>query len=163
TTSSLVHAILDSAGPEAFALAIGPQQLAELRADGTLRRRQLRSALSGGVSKLETHISGPKGRLERRFLPVGKSAKPYLYAEEGNYVLGVDLGRPDSRWRLFQGDPDNLGLFAPYIAPAVIVHTGNVPFALPYADYEAAYLSAGATLVLPHSDAADRHVRDVLE
>ena len=156
TTSSLVEAILDSAGPDAFALVDGPPVLAELRPDGKVRRRQLRSALTGGVSKLEIGVSGPKGRLNRKYQPLVENAPLPGYRIGINFV-------PGTRWQLLEGATGLLRHVLPGIAPAVIVSTDPVPFGMSYASFEATYLRGGATLVLPHSDGEERHIRSVLD
>jgi hypothetical protein len=48
SVSSLVSPILDTSGPNAFALVIGGRSVVELRGDGELRRTRLQSLLSGG-------------------------------------------------------------------------------------------------------------------
>lgn len=49
TASSLIDAILDNEGPEAFALVNGRRTVVELKPDGNLRRVKLQSLLQGGV------------------------------------------------------------------------------------------------------------------
>jgi hypothetical protein len=157
TTSSLVEAILESAGPDAFALVDGPRLLAELRPDGNMRQRRLGSALTGGVSKLGIGVSGPKGRLDSKYQPLVENAPM------PGYRIGIDFV-PGARWQLLE--PCFPGLLAhvlPAIGPAVIVDTGAVPYAMPYASFEAERLRGGMTLVLPHSNGGERHIRNVLE
>jgi len=55
---SVVKPMLDSAGPDAFALVLGTRTVMEVRADGSTHRTRLRSLLPGGTSDAEVIRSG---------------------------------------------------------------------------------------------------------
>lgn len=160
TTLSLVEAVLDSAGPESFALLVGPRELVELRPDGSLRRRRLASFLNGGVSPLTIrHYQSDRSEIHgSRFPPAAKFEN---YGVE--WTVGVDLGAAATRWRLFGGDLNYLYLVLPTIAPTVLVAHGPVPFAMSYTHFAATYLRDDMTLVVPHTEGSERFLRQALE
>jgi hypothetical protein len=157
TTRSLVEAILDETDEDSFALVVGPRMLVDLEADGRLKRTQLKTFLKGDVSTL---LHGPGGNRKR-----SQTVTSVPWDEE--FELRVDFGVPGTRWRLLDSVLRDstylLPHLVPAIRPAVIVDVDAVPLRLPFREYEAGHLGGDTTLVVPHSDAAERYHRDVLE
>lgn len=119
TVASVVSPILDSAGGDSFALVIGNRSVVELRQDGTLRRKSLRSFLPGGNTNTEIiRVTGET--LPEGFDPVPDS--PYAAV---NSALGVGRGQAGRRWRFLNGNEFYLRYAGPVIAPAVIVDAGK--------------------------------------
>ncbi len=160
TTASLVDAILDSAGPAAFALVIGPRTVVELRGDGTLRRARLRSFLQGGVGSVKVRRTEMDAPLEENFEHVDT-----LRSWDGTVMgtIGVDLGPPGRRWRFFEGNTYYLDLVIRTIAPTVIVDAAPGSIFGRYAPYEASRLVDGITLVVPHTHATEWYLRGLFD
>ena len=156
TTTQLVEAILDDAGPDSYALVLGPRVLAEPGQDGTLRKVQLRSIFKGRVSKLE--IGQTKSDRKRK----GGLEPLHETPWDETVRFGVNLGDPATRWRLLERGNYLLPYVSSAIRPAVIVDVDSVPVRMSYREYEASHLRSNTTLVLPHSEASERHVKEVL-
>jgi hypothetical protein len=122
TTSSLVEPLLDTAGPESFALVIGPRSVVELRHDGTLRRTRLRSLLPSATSTVElvrTSMNEP--------LPDGYDEVTTIRASNGQSLgtVGISPRPAGRRWRFLNGNEYYLSFAGPQIGPAVIVDTSD--------------------------------------
>lgn len=159
TTTSLVDAILDSAGPDAFALVIGPRSVVELKSDGSLRRARLDSFLEGGVGTVrikQSQMNTP--------LPASYRSVHTLPSSSGTerFTVGVDVGAPGKRWRFLRGAPF-FDLFIQTIAPTVIVDAAPGSIFSHYGLYEVNRLVDGITLVLPHTQATERFLRGLLD
>lgn len=182
TTSSLVMPILESAGPDAFALVIGDRSIIELRSDGSIKRTGLRALLPGGTGIVRVH----RTYMRHDELPPGFEEVTTLRAWNGQSLgkLGLErTGATGSRWRFLDGNQYYLKEVGPHINPAVIVDTSDLLTAptelpadnglsrLPRDDYSVARfrtleqrrLFGSVVLILPHTHRTEIALRGYAE
>jgi hypothetical protein len=138
TVSSLVNPALDSAGNEAFALILETRTIAEVRPDGTLRRRRLRSLFPGGTSSVRMRSSAPS------------------WPEDPNKIT-VDIGKRGTRWRFLE-IPWYLRLVRSLVNPAITVDTRQpLPNDAAYKLWHETVTSD--IIVMPHTASNEEYLR----
>ena len=174
TVISVVRPVLDTAGPDAYALVLGSRTVTALRADGTLRRRSLRPLLPGGNTNLELIRVGPDDPLPAGYTEVGRSFRfdgrtPYDKNDHGSGALAYRTERTNERWVLLTGGEWYLKWAGPDLHPTVIVDT-KPPAIMDdtYSSYladEVIYtrLFASTVLVVPHTAATEKLFRLVAD
>ena len=163
TVESLVIPILESAGPDAFAVVIGKRSITEVQADGSIRRTLLRKLLSGGVTTDEVVQCGPGDSLPDGFDEVEQIP---TWDNEGYYTVGLKRGDAAARWHFVDGVSATKGL-----EPCVVVETDGTWTILDeyYAVNqfklleEARLYSPECVLVVPHTSASETFFRRYLE
>jgi hypothetical protein len=154
TTVSVVNPMLDDAGPDAFALVIGPRTVLELQADGSLRRHRLRSILRGGLSTVE--LRGPTNQ------DLNAEYEQANEASDWRRAVWFRQGRPLRPWRILSRESDEwyLPQAGGVLQPTVIVDTGDTAFHgdSPRALRERRLFDKDVVLVMPHTHAAERRL-----
>jgi hypothetical protein len=156
TVASLVKSILDSdEGEDPFALVIGSRTLAQLTADGTLRRTGLRTILQGGVSAVKLVRTGigeglPDGYIEAETL------RNWNNAQMG--VVGFSLGKSHTRWRFLDGNEYYLTQAGPKMAPSVVVDTSALPPWSRELDKQS-HFGPRSYMIVPHTDRNEQALR----
>jgi len=113
TVSSFVLPVLAAAGPEAYALITGAHTVAEVRADGSLRRTGLRGLLHGGVGKVT--LVRPEV-----VVPVD-TALPPEYGDPD-----VVFSEPQNvRWRFLEGNDFYLTRIRQRLSPTLVVDSSG--------------------------------------
>ena len=157
TTLSLVNAILDSQGPDAFALVIGRQSVVELKPDGSLRRIRLRSLLEGDVGTVHVHTFESEASLPENYVKVGE----WQTADHvPNLVVGVELDSEAHRWRFLKGAATSVDAHST-IGQKVVANTTSHFSAYSYSTYE--QLAGGLIHVVPHTHGTESYLRGLTE
>jgi hypothetical protein len=159
TVSSVVDSILESSGPNAFALILGPRSLVEIRPDGSLKRRRLSKFLRDGVGNISVayrHASEP--------LPEGYRETKTVENHNGLWArFGVRLESDLRRW-MFSDLDFGFDALVDEFRPAVIVDTTNrfsrQVWSVGLHAIEKEFLLKGTTLVLPHTAGSERFLND---
>jgi hypothetical protein len=159
TTISLVQPLLRAAGDDAFCLIIGGRTLMELEADGSVRRTGLRAVLPGGLSRVKVVRTGIDEGLDPRYEPAGKMDPSWNGTSMGE--IGLLHSEPRLPWRVLDGNEWYLKQAGPTLRPAVIIDTtDSVLLDQSFESLSTRRLfDEQITLVLPHTLAAERHIR----
>lgn len=110
SVASVVIPILESAGPNAYALVVGERSVHELKPDGSTARESLRRLLPGGTGKVDFV---PRARTEEGEIGVSPDSAARYELSPGQSV----------RWRFVDGSDPDLERFSAAARPAVIVDT----------------------------------------
>ena len=110
SVASVVIPILESAGPNAYALVIGERSVHELKPDGSTARESLRRLLPGGTGNV---AFVPRARTEEGAMGVDADSVARYELSPGQSV----------RWRFIDGSDPDLERFSAEACPAVIVDT----------------------------------------
>jgi hypothetical protein len=159
TAISLVQPLLSAAGDDAFCLIIGGRTLLELEADGSVRRTGLRSVVPGGLSTVEIVRTGIDESLDPIYEHAGNMDSSWNGTSMGE--IGLRYSEPRLPWRVLDGNEWYLKQAGPTLRPAVIIDTTDSVFLDPSFEALSArrLFSEQITLVLPHTQVAERHVR----
>jgi hypothetical protein len=150
---SLVNPVVAEVGEDAFSYVIGTQSVKDVRSDGSLRKRRLKSLLRGDVTKIEF------------FRPLGRPSIPKGFKPIGNVAYRVDTS--GKQWVFAEIDQP------PYIAAhaagaSAIIDTNSWPWMLRGQDddfkiFEEARVFDDVVLVLPHTFGVEAFLRDYVK
>lgn len=160
TVASLVLPILETSGPDAFALILGQRSVVEVNSHGELKRTRLRSVLRGGVSAISVVRTTGDDSLPATYDEIADLGSSWSGDSLG--IVGANLGESGARWRFIERY-GYLRQTVPKIRPGAIVMAdawmrGPVDTTQDgtgmFEEFEMAFLApSGVLVVIPHTSA----------